>query len=168
MATLKVRGAKPMATLLRKLPKRITARILKRVLKKAAKPVVITARAKVPKKFRVLEKSIGSSFLKTSKPRKEVLKIGPRTGKKARHNGWYGHLVEFGTQSHTIKADPLAFTVDGDLKFVNEVTIPSIPAQPFLGPAFEISAGKALQEIGNNLGPEIEKEARKLLKTGKL
>lgn len=168
MATLKLRGAKQMATLLRKLPKRITKKILKRILRKAAKPVIIAAKVKVPKNFRVLEKSLGSSILKTSKPRKEVIKIGPRTGKRAINNGWYGHLVEFGTKSHTIKADPLVFTVDGDLRFVNEVKIPSIAAQPFLGPAFKAASGKALQIIGSELGPTIEKEARKLVKTGKL
>ncbi len=168
MATLKLRGAKQMSALLRKLPKRIGKKILKRVLRKAARPIILAAKAKVPKKFRVLEKSIGSSFLKTRKPRKEVIKIGPRTGKKAVNNGWYGHLVEFGTKSHTIKGDPLAFTVDGDLKFVNEVTIPSIAAQPFLGPAFNATSNKALQVMGNELGPAIEKEARRLVKTGKL
>lgn len=168
MATLKLRGAKQMASLLRKLPKRITKKILKKVLRKAARPVILAAKSKVPKQFRVLQKSIGASFLKTRKPRKEVIKVGPRTGKKAVNNGWYGHLIEFGTKSHTVKADPLAFTVDGDLRFVNEVTIPSIPAQPFLGPAFEISKAKALEIMGKELGPLIEKEAIKLVKTGKL
>ena len=168
MATLKLRGAKEMARLLRKLPKRVTAKILKRVLRKASRPVIIAAKARVPKKFRVLEKSIGSSFLRTRKPRKEVIKIGPRTGKKALNNGWYGHLVEFGTKSHTIKADPLVFSIDGDLKFVSQVTIPSIAPQPFLGPAFKATPKKALQIMGNELGPLIEKEAIKLVKTGKL
>jgi len=168
MTTIRVKGARAMATLLNKLPKRITKKILKKVLKMAAKPMIITARAKVPKDFRTLEKSIGSSFIRISQPRKEIIKVGPRTGKKARHNGWYGHLVEFGTQSHTIKADPLAFSVNGDLIFTNEVTIPSIARQPFMRPAFDATSSKALNIMGSELGGIIETEARKLVKFGKL
>lgn len=168
MTTIKVKGARAMATLLNKLPKRITKKILRSVLRKAAKPIIIAARIKVPKDFRVLQKSMGTNFVKGTPPRKEIIRIGPRHGKKQRNDGWYAHLVEFGTQSHTVKGDPLSFTVDGDLRFVSEVTIPSIPAQPFLGPAFDATAGKSLKVIGNELGSVIENEARKLVKSGKL
>ncbi len=168
MATLKIRGAKAMATLLRKLPKRINKKIIRSVLRKAARPIILAAKAKVPKQFRVLEKSMGTNFVKGTPSGKEIIRIGPRHGRKQRNDGWYAHLVEFGTKSHTIKADPLVFSVDGDLRFVNSVTIPSIPAQPFLGPAFAATSSKALEIMGKELGPAIEKEATRLVKTGKL
>ena len=168
MATLRLKGAKAMATLLNTLPKRITKKILKRILKLAAKPIKVLAKSKVPKDFGVLNKSIGESFLKRTPARTEIIKIGPRTGKRAKFNGWYGHMVEFGTKSHTITADKLVFSIDGNLVFIKEVKIPSISAQPFLGPAFKQASGKALKIMGDQLGPTIEKEVGKLLKRGKL
>lgn len=168
MATLKIKGAKAMAALLNKLPKRITKKIIRSVLRKASRPIILAARSKVPKEFRVLEKSIGTNFIKGTRSGKEIIKIGPRHGKKQRHDGWYAHLVEFGTESHTIKADPLVFSANGDLIFVSAVTIPSIAPQPFMGPAFDATATKALKVMAKTLGETIEKEAKKLAKSGKL
>jgi hypothetical protein len=44
-----------------------------------------------------LRKSFKIKALKQREPMKQLVIIGPTTGKSAKHDGWYGHLVETGS-----------------------------------------------------------------------
>lgn len=63
-----------------------------------------------------------------------TVQIGPRQGHGEPHDGFYGHMVEFGT----VKMAP----------------------QPFMRPAFDSMAGEAMQVVIEHLSGEFQRLAR--------
>ena len=76
---------------------------------------------------------------------------------------WKGSWIEFGTAEHTITAEGAALinALTGEI-FGKNVTIPAIPPQPFMRPAWDLSKLHALDLIGASLGLEVEKAAKRV------
>lgn len=136
---VKVEGFKELARALEELPKSAARNTLRRVLKKAAEPVREDAQAKAPQLTGRLKLSIvtGNQLTRRQKAdaRKEALYFAEtHVGTASGH----GIPQEFGTVNH--------------------------PAQPFMRPAWDGNKGRALKIIGDELGTEIEKTARRRAK----
>jgi HK97 gp10 family phage protein len=110
-----------------------------RIVLKAAKancPVSVDGNYNHPKGN--LKKSLKMRVLKPVEKGKRLVLIGPEVGKKAKHDGWYGSLVENGTSK----------------------TAP----QPFLRPAFDEKQNEAFNKAaevytegwGNTIIQDIE------------
>lgn len=57
----------------------------------------------------------------------------------------YAEAVEFGTSSHTITGDPLAWKEGGEMHFATSVEHPGTEAQPYLRPAIETHRGDIIR-----------------------
>ena len=90
--------------------------------------------------------------------------------------GGLGHLVEFGTAPHTIRASyarriqrlargkgagvKMVLT-DGKTFFGPEVQHPGTSPQPFLRPAFDSKTGEAIEELKRHIWAGVQKAARR-------
>jgi len=135
-----IKGGKQVRTLLNKLPTRVNKKIVRASLKKAVKPIVKDAKASVPKQTGRLKRSIGSWVVKNRGNSEFKVAVGPRQSSK--HAGYHGHLVEFGTDK--------------------------MPAQPYLQPALKRNGKNAVSTFRQDALARIEKEAKKMAKTGKI
>lgn len=117
------------------------------LVKTMVRPIIRSARQKVPVKTGNLLKSI-KAVKKHDKARGWFrYLIGNTVGKRAKNDGWYGRLVEFGTAPHSIKRGR---TLKRDLRFMggpntqSEKIHPGAEAKPWLRPAFDENWKKAL------------------------
>jgi len=91
-----------------------------------------------------LKKSIKGKVLKVRNPGQAVAIVGPETGKRAKHDGFYGYWVEYGTST----AMPHPFmrpTEDEDKEKVNNVM--ALEYKKAIEGKFE--KGKALEALGD-------------------
>ncbi len=103
-----------------------------------------------------------------------IYQVGPgRSGKKDGKysvNGYYGHLVEFGTAPHIIRATkgkklelrPNARSSKGAAKrwintYSDIVKHPGASARPFLRPAFDNSTDRVIEAMRKRLAAAIER-----------
>jgi HK97 gp10 family phage protein len=150
--TVKITGEKELDRILSNLPKAFTDKVLVSAFKKAADPVVKAAKARVPvgnkphmrySGGRVvatyypgnLQKSIGAMQVKDKKGNKAVL-VKPRRGAKWKNDGYYAHLVEFGTSNS--------------------------PAQPYMRPAFDSTKALVNATVKKEIHIAFIKHAKKL------
>jgi len=149
-------GGKELEEVLKKLPEKVNKRILNSAARLAAKPLIKSARRKVPKRTRNLEKSIGTR-IKGRTGNQSVAMIGPQTGKRRRYDGWYAHFVEFGVSGISRKKKK-RYRVD-------------VAAKPFMRPAYDETKGEMQKEYGNYVGKVtqkfLEKEAEKMNRKSK-
>jgi HK97 gp10 family phage protein len=137
---VKVEGFKELDKALGELPKRVAASVVSKVLMEAAAPMVSAAQSGAPVDEGILSKSITVS---------KKLSRSQRSGKRGtkRHfsevyvgpespDGFYGHLVEFGTKDTA--------------------------AKPFMRPAFDAHANDALDYIKDNLDDRIASNVEKI------
>jgi len=115
------------------LPERIQQNVLVGAIRAGTKPILTEAKAKVPKRTGNLKKSLGVIRVKTRDKTKVIFTISPRKGGK--NDGWYAHMVEFGTS----KDRP----------------------QPFLRPAFELKADETINSVRIYMAKRIDKEIAK-------
>jgi HK97 gp10 family phage protein len=125
--------------------KKLSNKVVRGILNKAAKPIIVDAQARVSKKDGDLQKSIGS-IPGRGQGKGEQVYVGPRRG--GRFKGYAGHLVEYGTAPHIIKAK----AAGGQLRlhggvFVDEVQHPGAVAKPFMRPAFDSKKDEAIDII---------------------
>lgn len=122
--------------------KKLSNKVVRGILNKAAKPIITEAQSRVSKDNGDLQKSIGS-IPGRGRGKGEQVYVGPRRG--GRFKGYAGHLVEYGTAPHIIKAK----AAEGKLHlrgnvFVEEVQHPGAAAKPFMRPAFDSKKDEAI------------------------
>ncbi len=149
--TVRITGAREMEAVLRRLPGEIAQKALTAALRQAAEPVLDEARARAP----VGKESKGRVRFRRSRKGKVTvsnygklrpsLRIATVPASRTPHSAtvvvtvgkaFWGLFVEFGTRF--------------------------MAARPFLRPAFEARKMEALNRLGQSLGEQIEKAARKL------
>lgn len=148
---IRISGAKEMEQLLRQLPQHLAKQVLTKALREAAKPILDEARSLAP----VGQEAKGRVRLRTTKRGKVSidnygkLKLNLRIANVPANQtpnsatvvvtvgkAFWGMFVEFGT------------------RFMS--------ARPFLRPAFEAKKMEVLKRLGESLGEQIEKAAKKL------
>lgn len=146
LARMVFKGDKEMLRAMNRLKGGAQRRIARPAVTAGLKPIRKAARENVPVEHGLLKKSLGSIILKKSKtkvPGAVVGIIGPRSGfrqvidGKPRDPAKYGHLVEFGTEEHTIKPRPpkKALSIDGKARAI--VDHPGTTGSRFLTRAFD-------------------------------
>lgn len=125
--------------------KKLSNKVVRGILNKAAKPIIVDAQARVSKKDGDLQKSIGS-IPGRGRGKGEQVYVGPRRG--GRFKGYAGHLVEYGTAPHLIKAKAAGglLRLHGGV-FAEEVQHPGAVAKPFMRPAFDSKKDEAIDII---------------------
>ena len=150
-------GVNQVNAIFKALGEKLGRREVKKVFRMGAKPIVVSAKAKVPvsgKKSWQTEhkhwsKGKETKLVRTHKPgelKRSIgtimskdgfsIYIGPRMGTSRANDGWYGHFVEFGTSS----------TGWGK----------GIPAKPFMRPAWDEKKNEAIDIIARELGKLFE------------
>ncbi|WP_233635643.1 HK97-gp10 family putative phage morphogenesis protein [Hymenobacter setariae] len=122
--------------------KKLSNKVVRGILNKAAKPIIAEAQSRVSKENGDLQKSIGS-IPGRGRGKGEQVYVGPRRG--GRFKGYAGHLVEYGTAPHIIKAKAAGghLHLRGNV-FVEEVQHPGAVAKPFMRPAFDSKKDEAI------------------------
>lgn len=118
----------------------------------AARAVQKAAQRTVPVKTGTLKKSIIVKRWRKFESRGHFQHIvGPAAGKRAKYDGWYGRLVEFGTAPHDIivKKGASHRGLGKDGKFGRHVRHPGAKARPWLGTAFESVFYNAIQAFAD-------------------
>jgi HK97 gp10 family phage protein len=122
--------------------KKLSGKVVRGILNKAAKPIIVDAQSRVSKKDGDLQKAIGA-IAGRGRGKGEQIYVGPRRG--GRFKGYAGHLVEYGTAPHIIKAKAAGghLRLHGNV-FVEEVHHPGAVAKPFMRPAFDSKKDEAI------------------------
>ena len=118
---------------LNQFPKNIQNNVLVGAVRAGAKPLVDAARANVPVDTGNLKKSIGINRKRTKDKSTVWFTVSPRKGEP--NDGFYGHMIEFGTSK--------------------------IAAQPFMRPAFEAQDNQSIEATKKYIAERIDKEVEK-------
>lgn len=118
---------------LKKFPDNIQKNVIVGATRAATKPIVTAARNNVPVDTGNLKKSIGVIKRKSRDKTKIRFSVTPRKGGK--NDGFYSHMVEFGTSK--------------------------MAAQPFMRPAFENQDEESITAAKEYLAKRIDKEVQK-------
>lgn len=146
-------GARELEAALRELPKRIGKAAIKRALMKAAAPIEADAKVGAA----ATKPGLGERGISISTRLSRRQKRGRRVDKNTQevfigaHSARRGlaHLIEFGT---------------GPRRHKSGKSTGSMPARPFMRPAWERGKHQALLTIGDELWVEVEKAAKRLAK----
>jgi HK97 gp10 family phage protein len=158
--SVEVTGLKQMSERLRKLPLEIQKDGMKTALRAGADVIADEARRLVPIKRGKLYRSIRESVKTDVDVSESEATIG--AGKGAAH----AHLVEFGTQPHTITTKakrilaalaPGALTAKAFQVFGVKVQHPGARRRPFMRPAYDTKKEEALKTIAKELGAFLDK-----------
>lgn len=150
---MKLTGARELEAALRELPKRIGKAAIKRALMKAAAPIEQDAKARAAGTKPALGERGVSVSTKLSRRQKRGRRVDKNTvevfiGAHSARRG-LAHLIEFGT---------------GPRRHKSGKSTGSMPARPFMRPAWESGKRQALNTIGAELWTEVEKAAKRLAK----
>lgn len=142
--------------------KKLSNAVMRGLLNKGAKPIIEEAKRLVPKGNGDLEKSIGA-IPGRGQGKGEQVYIGPRRG--GRFKGYAGHLIEYGTAPHIIRAK----AAGGLLRFNGNVAVPEVhhpgtPARPFMRPAFDSKKDEAVGIITDGCRDIIASEFKSVFK----
>lgn len=157
-ANIRLDGAAAMDRVLRELPKKVARKALNNAVLAGAGVIRKAALAN-------LNGVGGRRAIVTANVRQSEFAVTRRVG--IHKDKWYLTFREFGTAAHIIRnksrsdAKVLASRKTGEV-FGPVVEHPGQRQRPFLRPAFDNNAVKAIDAIGKRLGDNIEKEATKL------
>lgn len=144
--TFEITGLKELDKAMKKLERRTQRNVGIKSLRKGANLIKDRAKELAPKTgYGTLAKSMGTA-VRRGRYGKLEMHVLPRKGKKQKYDGYYAHFVEFGTAPHKI----------------GKRQHPGTEAQPFLRPAAEQMADKAIKAVGESLFFEIQRELKKL------
>lgn len=155
----KIDGAKELDELLKQLPANVARRVSANALRAAGRDMRDEMKRMVPVKTGALKRSIKVITAKSDKRDERNVKVGV-IGKETP----LAHLVEFGSAAHKIatKTKRVLFDAGSGTFFGRTVSHPGTPARPFIRPAADAQASKAVDTIGKVLADGIEREALKL------
>lgn len=158
--SIKIEGEEQLNYILSKLPVELEKKALLPGLRQAAKPLIAAMKSKVPKRTGSGAKSIG---LVVVKGKKAAIKVGPRTGKGLKNDGWYLRFVEYGTKTR----QPRGSRKNARLKipsgdgYVYPYSAEGMKPQPFVRPAYDETKEQIVKEMGNNIARSIERFVNK-------
>ncbi|MDO7888285.1 HK97-gp10 family putative phage morphogenesis protein [Hymenobacter cheonanensis] len=140
--------------------KKLSGKVVRGILGKAAKPIIQKAQELAPKEDGDLQKSIGT-IPGRGQGKGEQVYVGPRRG--GRYKGYAGHLVEYGTAPHLIRAKAAGgqLHLRGNV-FVEQVHHPGAAAKPFMRPAFDSKKDEAIGIIKDECRIIIESEFKSI------
>lgn len=149
-----IKGAQEIERILKQMPIKYERRIAKNALRAAARVIRNEAKRRVPVDTGNLKKSISVVTLPGRIP---AVAVTNKRGKGEKNDGWYAHLVEFGTKPHsTAKGGRKA-----GLSALDARVHPGTPARPFLRPALDNKSAEAIQIIADATGKALARLARK-------
>lgn len=167
--TVEIRGLKDLRKQMNRLDTKMKASIARKSLGKGARIFRDEAKRRVPVNTGNLKNSIASRITRLGKTN-FLAKVGPvkRKGKnkdtgkmQVVADGWYGHLVEFGTDPHLIpRRGSKLLKINGRV-VRGPVQHPGTPPRPFLRPAFRAQSGKVLDTVGDEMWRLVKRELRK-------
>lgn len=144
-------------TLLKDLPEALQGKASQLALAQAAKPIVEAAKARAPSSFvgplkrgRKARGRLRDSITSTRNPASTKTYESRLIGVKQK--AWYWRFIEFGRSSITRREGSLGTPAKGF--FGKQVT--AVPAKPFLRPAFEENAERAMVLYAKALIPAIK------------
>jgi len=150
-------GAEMQRALLR-LEDRLQRKVLTTAVRKAARPIVRSARGKVPRDRDLLRRSLGTRIKRYRQSGNHVAIIGPRTGfaqtdeqGRRRDPAKYGHIVEGGAEPHFQVAAKIGPIV------IRAFRHPGTRPQRFMEPAFDENKTTALNIMGDEVRKGITK-----------
>lgn len=169
LATVKVKGLKPLLKRLKALPPRVQRKVLRPAVSKAATPVVKAAKRNAPtgtgltpdgRERPHLKKTIAKTRAKVGKKTGTVyVVVGPKANQAA-----HSHLVHDGTAPHDITLTQPLVLQNTLLPAGTVIHHPGAQAQPFLADAVDATAGRAQSILKREVGKGIEKQAAALAK----
>lgn len=116
--------------------------------------IIKAARKKLPGNYKTLKKSIGQRLPRPKKRNLLISVIGPRTGKKEKNDGFYAHIVEYGTLASREKA--LSAKTKRKRKYPDGLP-QGLKARPFMRPAYDENKGKVSKAVTDKLWERIKK-----------
>lgn len=160
--TITTRNFDAMNKILRSFHPRTRIEIMRGPMRSAARPVMVSAKAKVVQRTGLLHRSI-DRVVRTYKQSGNVTAvIGPEKSVRRPRGlggGWpvkYAHLVEFGTAPHEIRT-----TFRGRRVTVSH---PGTPPRPFMRPAMDENKSRVQQIIAKGAFRNISKHIGRLPK----
>lgn len=99
MPEYKVRGFEELQRNLALLPQRMETNVFRASVRGGAREMINISKRNLGGGYRTLKKSLK---IKLNRTRRGMIKmqVHPERGKTARYNGWYAHIVEFGSYKH--------------------------------------------------------------------
>ncbi|MGI4862425.1 MAG: HK97-gp10 family putative phage morphogenesis protein [Janthinobacterium lividum] len=142
--------------------KRLSNKVVRGILNKAAKPIIQKAKELAPREDGDLQKSIGT-IPGRGQGKGEQVYVGPRRG--GSFKGYAGHLVEYGTAPHIIRAKAAGgqLHLRGNV-FVEEVHHPGAAAKPFMRPAADAKLPESIGIIKDECKKIILDEFKSVFK----
>lgn len=154
-----IQGIEKLSMKLKTLPNELRVEAEVNMTRRAAMHFARKARKRVPVRMGTLKKSLGVKRISKKGASKIVYVVHHRTGRGAKHDGWYAHLVEFGTTPHIIKATR-AKALGRRGQFGIQVEHPGMRAQPYLGKTFDECVDEVIKDSGKQLDKFLEKKAK--------
>jgi HK97 gp10 family phage protein len=152
-------------TLLKDLPEALQGKASQLALAKATRPIIAAAQARAPsRKPRGFVGPIAAGAKVAGNLKRAIYSYRNRESTKTyesrfigvKGKAWYWRFIEFGRASITRATGSLGNVRKG---FFGK-TVTAVPAKPFLRPAFEENATRALEIYQQALLPAIEKVAK--------
>lgn len=173
MLTIKVEGYREAKAILDELPNNMQKRMLVTALRSSAKPMLQSAKGKVPVRSGRLKKQLRIiRFRDRGAPKSEIsIAVKPvfeKTKSKGAINQYYGKFIHEGTTNprKSRKGKMLVFRNDqGELVFARAVK--GIAANPYLERAYSESSERTVALFGDELAKAVEKFVNKNFKAVK-
>jgi len=180
---VEIKGLEELQSALKQFPQNIQKNIMRGAVRAGASLIAKDAKANVPSNTGVLKDSIGivagkpknknfirfwvtprEGFMRTVK---FTLADGTKWKIKGEADGWYAHMVEFGTHSKRIEPLSPKTKYYGKRKKKRDAIVSQgggSPAQPFMRPAYENKGEEAIEATKEYLAKRIDKEVQKAKK----
>ena len=170
MLTIEVDGYAAAKRILDELPNTMQKRMLLAALRASAKPMLQSARSKVPVRTGKLKKQLRTVRYKDRNASKSEVAIAvkpvfERTKKKGAVNEYYGKFIHEGTADpRTSKKGKLLVFDDAQGKKVFVRSVKGIRATPFLEMAYDESGERTITIFGDELASAVERYVQKHFK----
>jgi HK97 gp10 family phage protein len=147
-----VQGLAEIQRKLAEFPAKVEANVVRAALRAGAVVVQREALALVPVKTGQLKSTVRVSTFKRGREIHAAVKAGD-----PKKRVFYAHLVEGGTKAHVIKARKGGLLLLGKRFFAKSVQHPGAKPSPFMRPAFNGTADRALAAIADRARARLEK-----------
>ena len=168
--SIKVEGYKETIAVLKQLTDAMRKNIIRSALRASAKPMLKSARSKVPKRTGQLAKQLKiASYRDRNAPRSEVsVAIKPvfsRHKKSGKANAFYARFIHEGTvDPRKSKKGKLLVFKNREGKMIFTRSVKGIKANPFLTRAFHEQGDHTIRIFSDELGKAVEKYVNKRFK----
>ena len=151
MADQSIFGGRELDDFLQQLPVKVEKNILRAALRAGANEFKEEVRQNLSSTGSVETAALYKSVRVTSRVKRGRVTASLKVGN---HNAWYGHLIEFGVKAHGIKKG-----ADRESGKLQEGKLhPGFPERPFIRPAADSRAGRAVAAVGQKIRERLTKE----------